>query len=314
MATWRNNDREESKPSWLNKAQKRNCVRTVRGWEVPSANAYGNQFDGWKLNGPTAHIPTLELIVAMPTDVTGGTSSSGNAVGPNYGSGTNNWFIRGLTSAYGAGYGGSGLSGAGFYNGGAAYALDLPNYTPYFTCPFDGDSCTAGGPESAGVSHSGTLGSITGSQTYSYRTNKLGVSSLGLPFGVTAYIKVCLNDFNFTQNIGFTAGSQTGFSLYQGFDLIDTAKVPAEVHADFFGPTSAPVTGGNVAVIRFTNLQAATGSNSSVNSATYKTSITLTGFDNSGSTFPGLLRGATSAVRFHVSFDRQIGANTFNGL
>jgi len=35
MPLWNNNDREESKPSNLNKTAKRLIVRTVRGWELP---------------------------------------------------------------------------------------------------------------------------------------------------------------------------------------------------------------------------------------------------------------------------------------
>ena len=124
MATWRNNDREESKPSWLNKAQKRNCVRTVRGWEVPASNTYGNQFDGWKTQGPTAFIPNTELIVAIPTDKTGGDISTGNMVGPVF-------FVRGSSGAYGDGFGGQ-PGNAGFTSGSDR---DVPNYTPYITCP-----------------------------------------------------------------------------------------------------------------------------------------------------------------------------------
>lgn len=291
MATWRNNDREESKPSWLNKAQKRNCVRTVRGWEVPSANAYGTQFDGWKLNGATAYIPTLELLVAMPTDVTGGTT--GDRVGPRY-------FFRGLTSPYGDTYSTT-ADGPGIPFG---RVTDAPNYSPYFTCPFNGDTCTAGGPDGAGVSHNGTLGSIShGASGYSYRTNKLGVSSLGLPHGATAYIKVQVNDFNFTQTMTITAGGQTGFTLYTGSDLTDTSKVPADVYADFFGPTSTD--NFNNAVIYFTKNQATTGNSASrLSLTTGNLVIGLTANDNSGATASGITAGATGTVSFTVTFDR----------
>lgn len=76
MPTWRNNDREESKPSWLNPAQKINCVRTVRGWEIPQhGSSLGSNFDGSKgytsvfygSTGGTAS-PKTELIVCIPND------------------------------------------------------------------------------------------------------------------------------------------------------------------------------------------------------------------------------------------------------
>ena len=297
--TWFNNDREESKPSWLNPAQKRNCVRTVRGWEVPASNSYGNQFDGWKANGSTAYIPNLELIVAMPTDITGG-GHTGTAVGPSF-------FIRGQTGAYGNGYGG--LPGnAGFT---AASGRDVPNYTPYFTCPFFGDTCTGGGPEGRGVTHNGSKGSgLMADKNYAYKVNKSGVSSLGLPYGVTAYIKVCVNDFNFTQNISITAnnvaspGGGTGFSLYTGSELLDTTKVPVAVYEEFFGPTSA--VNNNIGVIRFTAAQAtAGGSNSQLVTATREIAIGLTAWDNSGATVAGVTSGATaSGIVFRVRFDR----------
>lgn len=304
--TWFNNDREESKPSWLNKAQKRNCVRTIRGWEVPSANSFGNQFDGWKTNGPTAYIPTLELIVAMPTDITGG--AVGDRVGPNF-------FIRGTTGAYGNGYGGAGVfyGGTGASQGNAGFVAesgrDVPNYSPYFTCPFNADTCTAGGPFGVGVSHNGSYGSgLMADKNYAYKVNKYGVSSLGMPYGVTAYIKVCVNDFNFTQNISMTAanvaapGGGTGFSLFIGGDLLDTTKVPLAVYEEFFGATSA--VNNNIAVIRFTSSQAtAGGPNSQLTNR--EIAIGLTAWDNSGATIGGFTSGATAAgVVFKVRFDR----------
>lgn len=296
--TWFNNDREESKPTWLNKAQKRNCVRTVRGWELPASNAYGNDFHGWKTVGATAFIPNLELIVAMPTDATAGTVAAGNMVGPRY-------FIRGQTGAYGDGYGGL-PTNVGFT---AESGRDVPNYTPYFTCPFNNDTCTAGGPFSTGVSHDGSRGSgLMENRNYAFKTNKYGVSSLGLPYGVTAYIKVCVNDFNFTQRISITAnnvatpGGGTGFSLFTGADLLDTTKVPLAVYEEFFGPTSS--VNNNIAVIRFTNGQAtAGGSNSQLTNR--EIAIGLTAWDNSGVAGGGFTSGATAAgVVFRVRFDR----------
>lgn len=292
--TWFNNDREESKPTWLNKAQKRNCVRTVRGWEVPASNTYGNQFDGWKTNGATAYIPNLELIVAMPTDATAGTVANGDMVGPRY-------FIRGQTGAYGDGYGGT-ATNAGFF---AESGRDVPNYTPYFTCPFNSDTCTAGGPLSTGVTHNGSRGSgLMGSQNYAYKTNAYGVSSLGLPYGVTAYIKVCVNDFNYTQRMTITSGSCTGFSLYTQNQLLDTTLVPALVYEEFFGPTSS--VNNNIAVIRFTAQQATAGGvASALNTTTREIVIGLTANDGSGVAGGGFTSGATSnGITFKVKFDR----------
>lgn len=286
--TWFNNDREESKPTWLNPAQKRNCVRTIRGWEIPASNSYGNEFNGWKEINATGFIPNMELIVAMPTDVTGGVT--GDRVGPNY-------FFRGLTGAYGNGYGG--LPGNVGFTAGSG--RDVPNYTPYFTCPFDGDTCTAGGPFSTGVSHDGSRGSgLQSGQVYAYKTNKYGVSSLGLPSGVTAYIKVCVNDFNFTQNISITSGGQTGFSLYTGTQLLNTALVPTAVYEEFFGPTAS--VNNNIGVIRFTNAQATGGANSAL--VNRQITIGLTANDGSAASVAGITSGSTGTTRFVVRFDR----------
>lgn len=292
--TWFNNDREESKPSWLNKAQKRNCVRTVRGWELPASNAYGNDFHGWKTVGATAFIPNLELIVAMPTDATAGTVAAGNMVGPRY-------FIRGQTGAYGDGYGGL-PTNVGFT---AESGRDVPNYTPYFTCPFNNDTCTAGGPFSTGVSHDGSRGSgLMENRNYAFKTNKYGVSSLGLPYGVTAYIKVCVNDFNYTQRMTITSGSCTGFSLYTQNQLLDTTLVPLAVYEEFFGPTSS--SNNNIAVIRFTAQQATAGGiPSALNATTREIVIGLTANDGSGVAGGGFTSGATSnGIVFKVKFDR----------
>lgn len=77
MATWNNNDREESKPTWLTKSQKINCVRTVNGWELPlhgnnaggAAGGYLGSFMGMQTaTGGTAAVPAMELLVCMPMD------------------------------------------------------------------------------------------------------------------------------------------------------------------------------------------------------------------------------------------------------
>ena len=232
MATWNNNDREESKPTWLNKIQRRLCTRTVRGWEIPlMGSLFGNGATGYAAtNGiPTQGAVFTEVIVTLPNDPsTAGvaaaayTARSGNT-GSNYGG----W-------------------GQGVTSGG-----DFPNYAPYFSCPFSGDSATAGGPASAGVTHANlTYNSTSGIQ---YGVNKYGVSSLGGLTGVTAYIKVVVNDANFTntQTIGLS-GTYNGFNLYTGpVDLNDGTKVPAAVFNTFFGATS---TDDKVSAYRYDNI------------------------------------------------------------
>ena len=72
MAYWNSTDREESKPTWLNKIEKRLCVRTVRGWEKPLE---GSHF----AVGTSASAPVfMELLVAIPYDpsITGSVNSA----------------------------------------------------------------------------------------------------------------------------------------------------------------------------------------------------------------------------------------------
>jgi hypothetical protein len=131
MALWGKNDAEGSKPSWLTEEQKRNCFRTIRGWEIPLAGASVSG-DSLAANGATVSsnsgIPVLfrngnyigetELLVAMPFDpgVTGVTSS--NMAG--YFAGE----ARGITT--------------GKY--GATAGNDVPNFAPYFAAPVTGQS------------------------------------------------------------------------------------------------------------------------------------------------------------------------------
>ena len=67
MAQWKNDDREESKPTWLSSPQRRQCVRTNRGWELPVGASVSNlagQFRGQlNLGGQTA--PNLARRVAL---------------------------------------------------------------------------------------------------------------------------------------------------------------------------------------------------------------------------------------------------------
>ena len=244
MGTWNNNDREESKPTWLTAAQKRFCVRTTAGWEVPVANALSNlagQFEGTKTLGATSSYPQMELIVAMPNDpgITGVTSSV---------------FANRIS-----------ITG-GFTSG--DLLVGQANYSPYITTPFNGDGATSGGNSGLGLSHSATA---------NFGLNEFGVSSLfwgttglGLtnsvptytnvvgtvfPTGNTGFIKVKANDVNFTQSLTLSLTGQltgggplnhsqvknivlsTGTSL-----LVNTSgptAVPTYVYEAFFGPTSS---------------------------------------------------------------------------
>jgi len=244
MGTWNNNDREESKPTWLTAAQKRFCVRTNSGWELPVANALSNlagQFEGTKTLGATSSYPQMELIVAMPNDpgITGVTSSV---------------FANRIS-----------ITG-GFTSG--DLLVGQANYSPYITTPFNGDGATSGGNSGLGLSHSATA---------NFGLNEFGVSSLfwgttglGLtnsvptytnvvgtvfPTGNTGFIKVKANDVNFTQSLTLSLTGQltgggplnhsqvknivlsTGTSL-----LVNTSgptAVPTYVYEAFFGPTSS---------------------------------------------------------------------------
>ena len=195
MPLWNNNDSESSKPSWLTEEQKRQCFRTVRGWEIPLAgNGFTNTAEDvfGLTTGPTHTYPMLyrspnfvgmtELLVAMPLDPsTAGVTADNMAGNPN-------GERRGEVSAF---------SGTGGTNGiyGATSGTDLPNYKPYFTAPAYGITNTAPG-------------------TVVYATK-----------GITSYIPVIAADANYTDTprkfvftLGTAAASSglTGLSLTQG--------------------------------------------------------------------------------------------------
>lgn len=224
MGFWNNNDREESKPNWLTAAQKRFCVRTNRGWEVPQADGIANlanQFEGNKTLSPTGNVPMMELLVAMPNDPsnTGVTSSAfANRVSPG---GSLN----------------SGVTGTGGISGDTVGA-----YAPYITCPFTGDSAAVGGVSALGVSHSASVN--YGLDGYGVSTLRWGATSLGMGGG-TGYIKVKGNDVNFTNTLTITlAGSTNGFTFLTNKQLLTSLGVegatgiPQAVYEAFFGPTS----------------------------------------------------------------------------
>ena len=308
MSHWNNNDREESKPSWLNKIQKRLCTRTVRGWELPlegsffayAATGTSNSSPS-NLNYYTAGVALTELIVTIPNDP----GSSGQSFfTPRSGGPT------GSTGPW-AGWG-QGITEGSVVN----------NYPPYFACPFNGDSATAGGMDGAGVSHASfnfyrsptgqtftnqILPGLTGASGFQYGVNKYGVSSLGCVEGATAYIKIVANDANFIQTltIGLSSGVPTnnnGVNLYTGItDLNNPALVPPDVMRTFFGATS---TNDGVKSYRYDNIAVLR-----VGGATAHGTRTFSLYV-SDNVAPAA--GASAQTTFKVSFDRQPGA-TFGG-
>ena len=231
MALWNNTDREESKPTWLNAAQKINCVRTVRGWELAlDGTSLGGQLAGigGYTSGITAFTPHTELLVCLPLD-------------PSPTGVTNSNYADRATAV-----------------GGTASTNDLPNYAPYFSCPFDGDSATAGGFDGTGLSSAATQAAGAGAGVYAL--NKYGVSSLQYPGGITAYIKVVANDTNLTNTLEFAYISDFGANgvLYDGADLLDTTYVPTEVYEAFFGPTTDYI--NNIGVFRIAKAGATSNS------------------------------------------------------
>jgi hypothetical protein len=242
MALWNNTDREESKPTWLNAAQKVRCIRTVSGWELPlDGTSLGGQLAGAAgLTSLTGNTPFMELLVALPLDpsTTGVTSS----------------LYANRISA----------------TGGTDSSGDVPNYLPYFSCPFDGDSATAGGHDGQGLSFDNSV-TGTGAGYGSYAVNGYGVSTLNFLGSQTAYIKVVANDSNFTQNLTFSEVSDAfgaRGNLITGSGLLTPTSVPVTVYETFFGATSD--INNNIAVFKI-NKQGATA-----NSGPYAVTLRVT--------------------------------------
>lgn len=280
MAIWNNNDREESKPTWLNKIQRRLCTRTVRGWEIPlmgSLFAYGATGMSSANSNNIQGLVYKELIVAMPNDP----SSAGVAA-----------------SAYTARSGNTGSTYSG-WGMGVTSGGDFPNYAPYFSCPFSGDSATAGGLASTGVTHSNITYNST--SQIQYGVNKYGVSSLGGLTGVTAYIKVVVNDANFTNTMTIgLSGTYNGFNLYTGYtNLNDPTKVPAAVFDTFFGATS---TDDDISPYRYDNIGVLVVGGQTANG---KMPVSLKAQD--------FLSGASGASAF-TTFDLQFDRNRTNSV
>lgn len=366
MGYWNKTDREESKPTWLTPAQKINCVRTVKGWEIPlDGTSRGGQLGGYHgATGITERIPAMELLVALPNDpvynplavlaLTGRAAnlSVSAAGGTGYTSGTtvlyyqpgtvpisstgSNTFIAVISGSTGA----AGLVtiqaaaiAPGTYNAnyilpggivhpigftgataevvhanhidnwdtnpnftsrgvtawaGSGLTYDVPNFTPYITCPFTGDSDSLGGIDGTGLSFTTTTAG-SGGTLGSYGLNAYGVSTLRFPGGQTAYIKVVANDTNFTNSLLFSEladGFGTRGNLIQGSNLLTASNVPTAIYEAFFGPTSA--FNNNIAVFKI-NAAGATSNNGPY-------TVRLAVWDGITAA------GATGETRFTVSF------------
>lgn len=120
MALWNNNDREQSKPTWLTEEQRRLCVRTVRGWEIPlvgsgTTGSTANPFLGKEyITNSATNVVEYELLVAMPLD-------------PSPTGATQSLFTSRGTSA-------------GVYGATSGDNVNNLNYAPYFTTPLSGDT------------------------------------------------------------------------------------------------------------------------------------------------------------------------------
>lgn len=252
MPLWNNNDREESKPTWLTTAQKRWTVRTNMGWEAPTENGLANlagQYEGPRALSITGAYPVMELLVAMPNDPVAPFGRNG-VTGT-----TNSAFADRITIT-------------GGFTGTIPAGLTQDN--PWITTPYEGDGATSGGNNGLGLSHSATAN--YGLNGYGVSTLYWGVAGLGLtasipsglvsvtgaaiPAGNTGYIKVKANDVNFTQSLTLSlVGQTTGggpqthaqgktIVLVTGEALLTNAApgptgVPTYIYEAFFGPTSS---------------------------------------------------------------------------
>ena len=265
MGFWNTNDREDSKPAWLTPAQKRFCVRTNAGWELPVSGSISNlagQFEGVKTLGATATIPLMELLVALPVDPVTASNFANRVVS-----------------------GKAGLTASGD---------TPPNFVPYISCPATGDGPTFGGPNSLGLSHD--YSSNYGVNAYGVSTHLFGLANLGLTgaAGGTAYVKVQANDVNFTQTLSLsltasgigTGVDARGIQFWTGTsNMLDATKVPTAVYEAFFGPTSTY--NNDIGVIVLPR---------ALTSGVYGMTATV----NDGSTGAGASAGATGFSRFFI--------------
>ena len=284
MAFWNSNDREESKPTWLNRIQKRLCTRTIRGWELPLE---GSSF----ARGVSSNAPVYtELLVAAPVDPDqfGAVNATAHA-------------YRGNTARNGQG---------------ATFGSES-QFRPYFATPFNGDipasatGAPVGGPTHSYITY--VVPGVTGGAGigYQYGVNSYGASTLGGLTGVTAYIKIVANDSNFTQNLTIgLSGTYNGMTLRTGGNLTagtDALDIPVAAYKAFFGATADrrgnAFRQDNIAVL-IVGGQTAWGSRT----------VDLLVNDNSSSNAIGVngITGATGFARFTMYFDRNAGLT--NGL
>lgn len=220
-------DREESKPSYLNVLERRFTFRSNEGWIVPTQFVDGTIHGSTVVTyGASTSIPTTELLVTLPLDPS----------------------VAGVTNADFANiYTNSGQRPRRVVAGQTASGETAGNnYVPFFSCPFSGDSATAGGPEGVGVSHASWKNTLpTGT-----RLNRREVSSLQVPYGATSYIKVLANDPNFTNNLTVSfVGTKAGFTGHVGSGLLNATNVPLDVFKVFFGATAYGTNGLGVLVV-----------------------------------------------------------------
>jgi hypothetical protein len=212
-------------------------------------NGFFNPTKPGSFGGPK-DVETNGIFLSMNSSTTGSTASVSSVVGIIDGIySTNSFYANRIVATGGA------TSGLG-WNG------DSPNYRPYLTVPFNGDSSTGGGWDGLGLSFGTTAAydrvagvAVAGGTGFGfYAVNKRGGGTLNFP-GATAYIKVIANDSNFTQNISFTlptvlgANQQFGASalIYQGAQLVN-GTIPMAVYDAFFGPTAT--VNNNIAVVQ----------------------------------------------------------------
>jgi hypothetical protein len=321
MGVWNNNDREESKPQFLNKTEKRHVVRTIRGWEMPlmgSPFAYGvtngNSFGGGA--GITFASVFTEVIVTLPNDpsIAGVTSSNyangftGDLNGLTFGSDQQD---QPYFSAPFLGDGGiTGVPGAAQLAGSTGVSHGFLTYVPGFDSNGYGLPWGSPGATPAGLNATGP-GAGRG---YQYGVNAYGVSTLGGLTGVTAYIKIQGHDTNLSQSLTIgLSGTYSGMALYTGISLtagtnLAANHIPVDVYKVFFGPTGdkngrVSYRQDNIAVLVVGGL-----------TATGTKTVSLTIRDNSNSTAPfGGVTGATAGTTFALVFDRAAGLTTGGG-
>lgn len=319
MGVWNNNDREESKPQFLNKTQKRHVVRTVRGWELPlmgSLFAYGvTNGSSFGSGGQQFATVLTELVVALPNDpsITGVTSS-------NYAHGSTS-VLDGLTfgsevqdqpyiSAPFNGDGGiTGAAGTSPVAGASGVSHGFLTYVPSFDSNGYGIPWGAPGATPAGLNATGP-GARRG---YQYGVNAYGVSTLGGLTGVTAYIKIQAHDINLSQSLTLgLSGTYQGMALYTGATLtagnsLTSNHIPVEVYRVFFGPTGDK--NGRVSYRQDNIGVLVVGGLTAVGTKT----VTITVRDNSSSNSPSGITSGTGSSIFSLVFDRAAGLTTGGG-